>query len=195
MKWLLMAAVFAPAVAASGAAQGQPLLIPGRDVSVLYRLGGAAADQIPGGAPDGVRLLWDAAGQRLRAEPVGRPMYALTDLQRRVADIVFAAQNSYIEARIKGGDPQTLLAGRDVRFARIGEQHLLGMACTNWAIHSQKIDGTGCVTADGVILKAEGTIDGQPGRVTAESVSYGKLPDSDFVPPDGYARLALPGVK
>jgi hypothetical protein len=142
-----------------------------------------------------VRLLWDAAGQRLRAEPVGRPMYALTDLPRRVADIVFAAQSSYIEARIKGGDPQTLLAGRDIRFTRRGAGRLLGLECTNWAIHSQKIDGTGCVTADGVVLRAEGTIDGQPGRLVATSVAYGPLPASAFVPPEGFSRLAFSGVK
>ena len=190
MKWLVLALVLCPAFA-----MAQPMLLPGRDVAVLYRLGGAAADQIPGGAPDGVRLLWDAAGQRLRAEPVGRPMYALTDLPRRVADIVFAAQSSYIEARIKGGDPQMLLAGRDAHFTRRGERILLGLACTDWAIHSQKIDGIGCVTADGVVLKAEVTIDGRPGSVVAQTVAYGALPGSEFVPPDGFARLQLPGSR
>lgn len=175
-------------------AQPAPVLIPARDVAVTYRLGGAAASQLPGGAPDGVRLAWDAAGQRLRAEPIGRPMYALTDLPRRVADIVFAGQGTYMETRIKGGDPQTLLAGRDVRFTRRGTEHLLGMDCTVWTIRSQKIDGTGCVTADGVILRAEGTIDGRPGSLQAQSVSYAKQPASAFVPPDGFARMSLPGM-
>ena len=48
----------------------------------LYKLGGLPPSQIPGGAPDGVRLQWDATGQRLRADPVGRPVYAIADLSR-----------------------------------------------------------------------------------------------------------------
>jgi hypothetical protein len=193
----MVALAFCSGLAWSGAAraQSQPLLVPGRDVAVVYQLHGAAADQIPGGAPNGVRLLWDATGQRLRTEPMGRPMYALTDLQRRVAEIVFAGQKAYLEARIKGGDPQTLLAGPNVHFTRRGKARLLGMDCTDWAIHSQKIDGTGCVTPDGVVLRAEVTINGLPGSLVAESVSYGKQPDAAFVPPEGYARLALPGAK
>ena len=174
-------------------AMAQPLLVPGRDVAVTYRLTGAAADQIPGGAPDGVRLQWDATGQRLRTEPVGRPMYALTDLQRRVADIVFAGQGAYMETRIKGGDPQSLIAGRDVHFTRQGVAHLLGMDCTNWAIRSQRIDGTGCVTPDGVVLRADVMIDGRPGGLLAQSVAYAKQPASAFVPPAGAMRLSLPG--
>jgi hypothetical protein len=194
MRRILFALTILPSVASAAPVVEQPLLVPGRDVAIVYRLGGAAVGQIPGGAPNGVRLVWDATGQRLRAEPIGRSMYALTDLQRRVADVVFAAQSAYIETRIKGGDPQTLLAGRDIRFSRRGAARLLGLDCTNWAIHSQKIDGTGCVTADGVVLRAEGTVDGQPGSVTAQSVAYGKQPDSAFLPPEGFARLALPGM-
>jgi hypothetical protein len=188
--WLAVALVW-PGLAA---AQSQPLLVPGRDVAIVYRLEGAAVDQIPGGAPNGVRLVWDATGQRLRAEPMGRPMYALTDLQRRVADIVFAGQGAYMEARIKGGDPQSLVAGRDVRFTRRGSERLLGMDCTVWTIRSQKIDGTGCVTADGVILRADGLFSGRPGRMVAQSVSYGKQPESEFVPPNGFTRMSLPGL-
>jgi len=177
-----------------GLAWAQPLLIPGRDVTILYRLEGAAVDEIPGGAPNGVRLVWDATGQRLRAEPLGRPIYALTDLQRRVADIVLAGQGAYMEARIKGGDPQSLVAGHDVHFTRRGSERLLGMACTVWTIHSQKLDGTGCVTADGVVLRADGLFGGRPGRMVAKSVSYGKQPDSEFVPPVGFTRMSLPGL-
>jgi hypothetical protein len=198
MKRFVLALAALPGLVAFAPPHGaaaQPMLVPGRDVAVVYRLGGAAVAQIPGGAPDGVRLLWDAAGQRLRTEPVGQPVYAITDLGRRVADIVFAAQNSYIEMRIKAGDPQTLLAGSDIRFTRRGTAHLIGLDCTLWAIHSRKIDGTGCITADGVVLRAEGTIDGQPGSVTALSVAFAPQPPDRFVPPEGFFRLPIPGAK
>ncbi len=176
-------------------AMAQPLLVPGRDVAVVYRLGGAAAEQLPGGAPDGVRLQWDATGQRLRAEPIGRPVYAITDLGRRVADVVFAAQASYFEVGIRGGDPQSLLAGADVRFVQRGRSRVIGLECTEWEIHSRKVDGTGCVTNEGVVLRAEGRFDGQPGSLTAVSVTPGRQPDSAFRPPEGFFKLSLPGPK
>lgn len=195
MKRLLLAFLACPVFAYPSLAGAQPMLVPGRDVTVLYRLGGEAAEQIPGGAPDGVRLQWDAAGQRLRAEPVGRPVYAITDLGRRVADFVFAQQGAYMETRIKGGDPQTLLAGRDARFTRRGTDRLLGLDCTNWAIHSPKIDGTGCVTVDGVVLRAAVTVEGRPGTLTALSVVYAPQPADAFAPPAGFSRLSLPGFQ
>ena len=195
MRRLTLALAVLGALVPAGAAMAQPMLVPGRDVAVLYQLGGAAAAQIPGGAPNGVRLLWDAAGQRLRTEPVGQPIYAITDLGRRVADIVFAAQNAYIEMRIKGGDPQTLLAGRDARFTRHGAGRLLGLDCTEWAIHSRKLDGVACITADGVVLRAEGTVDGQAGSVTAQSVAFTAQPPDRFAPPEGFFRLPLSGAK
>ena len=185
---LLVAACF-PALALA-----QPRLVPGGDVDVLYQLDGAAAQQIPGGAPDGVRLQWDAAGQRLRAEPVGQPVYAITDLRRRVADIVFAAQSSVLELPLRGGDPQALLAGADARFTRKGTGHVLGMECTEWAVQARRVDATGCVTADGIVLRAEGTWNGQLGRAMARSVARGAIPDSAFEPPASFIRVPL-GVR
>ena len=83
-------------------AAAQPRLVPTGDVDVLYQVDGAAAQQIPGGAAGGVRLMWDAAGERLRAEPVGQPVYAITDLRRRLAELVFAAQSSVLELPLRG---------------------------------------------------------------------------------------------
>ena len=172
-------------------AAAQPRLVPTADVDVLYRVEGAAAQQIPGGAPDGVRLQWDAAGQRLRAEPVGGAVYAITDLRRHVASLVFAAQSSVLELPLRGGDPQTLLAGSDARFTRHGAGRVLGMDCTEWSVQARHVDATGCVTPDGVVLRAEGTWNGQPGRAVALSVARGPIPAASFVPPPGFFRVPL----
>jgi hypothetical protein len=181
-----MALLFLPAAAAA-----QPRLVPTQDVAVVYRIGGSAAQRIPGGAPEGVRVVWDAAGQRVRAEPVGLGTYAIADLGRRVTDIVFEAQHAYLELPIRGGDPQALLAGEHVTFARRGTETLLGMACTDWVIHAEKVTGMGCVTADGVVLRAQGLFDGQSGSMTAISVDLNPQADSSFRPPKGFFRLAL----
>ncbi|WP_158744608.1 hypothetical protein [Acidisphaera sp. L21] len=191
MKLLLLLCLLSTPVVA----WAQPRLVPSGDVDLVYRLAGAAATQIPGGAPDGVRLQWDAMGQRLRTEPVGRPMYAITDLQRHVADIVFPAQNSFLELPLRVGDPQTLLAGSDVRFTRRGASRVLGMDCTEWAIHSRKLDGTGCVTPDGVVLRAEGLFDGRQGSFQVVSVTRGRVPPGQFTPPAGFFRLPMMGAR
>lgn len=170
-------------------AQPMPRLVPARDVDIVYRLEGAAVQQIPGGAPDGVRLQWDAAGQRLRTQPIGAPVYAITDLRRRVAAVVFAAQSSILELPLRGGDPQTLIAGADARYIRRGNSHALGQDCTEWSITSRHLDVTGCVAADGVVLRAEGLFNGQPGSAVALSVVRGPIPLASFVPPPNFFRL------
>ncbi len=177
-----------------GLAVAQPRLLPAADVTATYQLGGALADQIPGGASDGVRLQWDAAGQRLRADPVRRPGYAILDLGRRVAQLVFPQQSSVLELPLRGGDPQTLLAGADVRFTRRGTGRVLGLDCTEWRVQSRKLSGTGCVTEDGVVLRADVTYDGRPGTATATALSREATPPERFAIPSTYFRLPL-GVR
>jgi hypothetical protein len=185
--WLLPAFL----LSTTAFAQDAPNLVPSRDVTATYRVSGAAASRIPGGAPDGVRVAWNASGQRLRAEVVGQPNYALVSLRARVLDIVFSLQRAYFELPIRGGDPQSLLAGTDVRFTRRGPGRVAGLACTEWAVKSRKLDGVGCVTDDGVVLQAQGTFNGEPGEAVATSVSYGNAGPSLSPPPD-FFRLAAP---
>lgn len=189
-RLVLLCCLLAP----PGLAVAQPRLIPNGDVSVTYRVEGAAVDQIPGGAPNGVQLVWDAAGQRLRAEPVGGPVYAIVDLARRSTDIVFAAQRSILQLPLRNGDAQSLLGFSNLQFTRRGAGHVLGIECTEWIVHARKLDGTGCVTADGIILRAEGQFDGRPGTVKAVAVGRGQVQWDAFSLPDGFFRLPL-GVR
>lgn len=189
MRWLVLAGLLpAMAVAQPGP---WPLLVPARDVDVTYRIAGPAAAQIPGGAPDGVRLQWDALGQRLRAQAIGSPTHAITDLGRRFADIVFAAQSTYVEAPLRAGDPFAMVAGESATFIRRGASMVGGLACTEWAVRTLRIDGTGCVTAEGVVLRAAGAFDGMSGTVLAVSVFTVAQPKGAFQPPPGFFRLEL----
>ena len=181
--------LFLLALLCPGLAAAQPRLLPGADVTATYNLGGALVDQIPGGAPDGVRLEWDAAGQRLRADPLRRPNYAILDLTRRVAQLVFPQQSGVLELPLRGGDPQSLLAGADVQFTSRGPGRVLGMDCTEWRVQSRKLSGTGCVTADGVVLRADVTYDGRPGSATVTSVTRGGIPPEHFTVPPNFFRL------
>ena len=189
---LILALLAAPALASA-----QPRLVPKADVDVLYRVSGPAAAAIPGGAPGGVRLEWDAAGERLRSEPVGGAVYAIADLGRHVADVVFTAQNTYLELPVRGGSPQALLsqavAGAGAQFTRLGTGQVLGIACTEWSVHARKLDATACVSGEGVVLRASGTWDGQPGQLVALSISHDRTPPDQFRPPDGFFRVNLKG--
>ncbi len=196
----LLAAVVVLATPVLAAAQPRlvpPRLVPERDVQVLYRVSGPAVAAIPGGAPGGIRLEWDAAGERLRSGPVGGPVYAIADLGRHVADVVFTAQNTYLELPIRSGNPQALLslavAGADGQFTRGGTDRLLGLSCTEWTVRARKLDATACVTEEGVVLRASGTWNGQAGELVALSVSHGSVPPGQFNPPEGFARINLKG--
>ena len=196
--WLLLFVMLSPTVACAQSAPGAipsrsvPGLIPSRSVTVTYRVSGAAVDRIPGGAPNGVQVAWDAVEQRLRVEAVGQPNYALVALHSRVLDMVFGTQRAYLELPIRGGDPQTLLTGRDVHFTRRGSDHVAGLDCTEWAFRSHKLEGVGCVTPDGVVLRAHGTFEGQPGEVVATTVAYGEVNGPDLLPPADFFRLMSP---
>jgi hypothetical protein len=192
MKSVHGAAVLALLLPAAGAL-AQPRVMPPGDVTVTYRLDGPAALQIPGGAPDGVKLEWDAAGQRLRAEPIGGRAYAVTDLRRHVAEIVFPQQASVLELPLRIGTPEALLAGSDARFTPIGNSRVLGMDCTEWTVQAKHMDARGCITPDGVVLRAEGLFNGQQGSLIATAVHRGPIPEAAFTTPPGFGKVSLAG--
>jgi len=173
-------------------AESVPAMIPSRSVTVTYRVSGVAVDRIPGGAPDGLWVMWDAVEQRLRAEAVGQPNYALVALRSHLLDVVFGLQRAYLELPIRGGDPQALLTGRDVHFTRRGSDRVAGLACTEWGFQSRKLQGVGCVTPDGVVLRARGVFEGQAGEAVATAVAYGEVNGPDLLPPADFFRLMAP---
>ncbi|HYZ61843.1 MAG TPA: hypothetical protein VE650_05265 [Acetobacteraceae bacterium] len=181
-------------VAGAAAAQEQPKLLPDRDVTIVYRLGGAAAESIPGGAAGSVRVAWSAAGQRLRAEPEGRPQSVLVELggapSVKVVDSGLHASMS-LPVRASDLQPMTL---QGAHLTRRGRATVAGLACTEYAVQSSRGRGTVCLTPEGVALRANGEVDGRSGTVTAVSVSYGALPETLFRVPQGYMQLAIPGV-
>ena len=102
-------AVAAAGLLAAGAAvaQDRPLIQPTRDVAVTYRVEGDAASVIPGGIPSTLRLSWDAAGQRLRAEPDGRSQ-VVVDLHARTALVMDTMLRSALTLPMRASDMQTL---------------------------------------------------------------------------------------
>jgi len=177
--------------AGAAVAQERPLIQPSRDVSVTYRVEGAAADVVPGGIPGALVLSWDAAGQRLRAGPQGRSQAVIVDLRAHSAVVVDTVLRSALTLPVRDGDlaPLTL---DGVRLTRQRDVTLAGLACTEWAVQSSRGAGTVCLTADGVALRADGTVDGRHGTFTATNVSYGPVRDDLFRVPSEFMQFSVP---
>ncbi len=178
-------------LAAAAPAQERPLIQPSRDVSVTYRVEGAAATVVPGGIPNALRLSWDAAGQRLRAEPEGRTQAVIVDLRTHSALVMDTALRSALTLPTRDSDLQPLTL-EGARLTRRNEAVVAGLPCTNWAVQSSRGNGTVCLTADGVALRADGEVDGRHGTFTALNVSYGPVRDDLFRVPADFMQLSLP---
>lgn len=167
---------------------GPPRMQPSRDVVVVYRVEGEAANLVPGGLPGTVKLSWDAAGRRLRAEAEGRNQVALLDLRQHAGQVIDTTLRVVLPLRLRAQDLQALsLEG--ARLVLRGQDTVAGLACTVYRVETGRAPGSACLTADGVMLRGEGEVQGRPGRLTAVSVSYGPLPPGLFVAPAGYMAL------
>lgn len=179
------------ALVGTAAAQDRPRTQPTRDVTVAYRVSGAAASAIPGGIPGALRLSWDAAGQRLRAEAEGRTQAVIVDLRAHSAQLLDTGLRSALTLPVRDGDLQPLTLD-GARLTRRGNDTVAGLACTNWDVQARRGSGVICLTADGVPLRADGDVDGRTGTFTATSVSYGPLPADLFRAPPDFMQLAMP---
>jgi hypothetical protein len=173
-----------------GAAPDRPPIPPRRDAAVTYQVGGAAAQAIPGGVPGLLTVRWDAAGQRLRAEAEGRTQAVLIDLRTRQGSVIDTGLHAILPLRTP--DPGAMLRLDGARFTRAGQDRVAGATCTNWTVQHPKGNGTICVTADGVPLRGEGTVDGKQGNFVATSIDLSPQPDALFRAPPGYQTLNLP---
>ena len=173
------------------AAQDRPLLQPTRDVTVTYRVEGAAAEVVPGGVDGPLRLSWDAARQRLRAEADGRTQAVLVDLPHRTAVVLDTAMRAVVALPLREKDLQPLTLD-GARLTRRGRATVAGLACTTWDVQARRGTGTVCLTADGVALRAEGAVDGRQGSFTATDVAFGAVAPGLFAVPPGYFSLNLP---
>ena len=189
----LLAALPPAALPSVARAQDRPRIQPSRDVAVTYRVEGAAASAVPGGIPGALRLSWDAAGQRLRAEPEGRTQAVIVDLRAHSAQVLDTMLRSALTLSVRDADLQPLTLD-GARLTRRGDEVVAGLPCTDWAVQSPRGAGTVCFTADGVALRADGEVDGQRGAFIASSVSYGPQRDELFRVPSDYMQFSMPKI-
>ena len=177
------------AVPMTGVAQAaQPPRQPTRDVVVSYRVDGPAVSLIPGGLPGPVRLSWDAARRRVRAEADGRSQIAIIGLASRAGQLIDMNLRIAIPFHVRAKDLQPLTLA-NAQLEPVGRQTVAGLQCTNYRVEAEGGPGSVCLTDDGVPLAGGGEVEGKAGRFTAISVEYGKLPPDLFMAPPGIIDL------
>ena len=193
----MRALVLIALIAVGGAGPDRPVVPPRRDAAVTFRVTGAAAALIPqldgGAAPGEMVMRWNTAG-RLRLEAEGRPQVLLLDTGTLSAHIVDSTLRSAIALPIKQRDMDAILLTQ-ATVSRLREDKVAGLACTVWQVHGRQGEGTICLTADGVPLRAEGTVDGKQGSMVATSVQLEPQPLGKFAVPAGYMSFSMPKFK
>ena len=164
-----------------------PRTQPTRDVIVTYRVEGQAQNLVPGGIPGPLRLSWDAAGQRVRAEAEGRTQVALLDLKNHTSQAIDTTLRVVLPLPLKASDLQPLTL-EGARLIPRGRETIAGLACISYTVQATT-PGSVCLTPDGVPLRGQGDISGKPGTFTATAVQYGHLSPDLFEVPRGYIAL------
>lgn len=187
MRHMLAAAVLLGA--APAAAQERPPLTPTRDVAVTYRVTGPAAQQ---GAP-AIVVAWNAAAQLMRSEVPGMG-WMVMDLRQGRGFMVMEQMRAILD--IPAGQMMQLPGhSPTATFRKEGTATVAGLPCTLWRVQDGASQGRSCITADGVMLRAEGSHQGQSGGMEATSVTFTPQDAARFQRPQGYqAMQGMPGM-
>jgi hypothetical protein len=81
---------------------------------------------------------------------------------------------------------------QNATFTRGGTAKVAGTDCTIWRYQGQNQTGEACITADGVMLRAQGSSQGQQGEMEATRVAYGAQDPAQFQRPQGYQTMQVP---
>ena len=186
MRPALLAALLT-AVALPALAQDKPLTFPTRDVSITYRFLGTP----PGGQtlPE-MTMSWIAASQVVRMD-MGGMGWMVADHQAQRGFMVMDQARMVMEIpmaqvmRQAGPSPTAT-------YRRTGSSSVAGLACDLWSFQDGANAGTACITADGVMLRAEGSSQGHAGGMEATAVTYGPQDPARFQRPNGYQTMQMP---
>ena len=168
-------------------AQTRPTATPTRDVAVSYRASGqgAAAD---------IRMSWLPARNLMRMDMPGGQGWMLVDTSAGTGFMVMEAQRMVMDMPRNQMPTPGITPGASARFTREGAARVANLECTNWRVEDQGETARICLTADGVMLKAE-SLSGQAagrGALEATSVTYGAQDPARFQRPAGFQAFQMP---
>lgn len=181
-----IAAALVAVLPCAAQAQDRPQIFPTRDVAVTYRVSGPAT-----GAE--MTMLWSAAQRLMRMNMPGGAGYMVADHANQRGFMVMEAMRMIMDV------PMQQAAGyqkelENARFTRGGTERIAGTDCTVWRYQGQAQSGEACITADGVMLRAQGNAQGQQGRMEATRVVYAPQDPSLFRRPQGYQAMQAPAM-
>ncbi|CAH0242226.1 DUF4412 domain-containing protein [Roseomonas sp. CECT 9278] len=184
MRTTLAAAILATALPIAAQAQDRPQIFPTRDVAVTYRVAGQ-------GQQAELTMQWAAANRMMRMNMPGGVGYIVADHQNQRGFMVMEAMRTIMDV------PMAQAAGmqRDLenaQFTRGGTEKIAGTDCTVWRYQGPQQSGEACITADGVMLRAQGSAQGQQGRMEATRIAYGPQDAAQFRRPQGYQTMQMP---
>jgi hypothetical protein len=172
-------------------AQNVPALRPTHDVAVVYRAFGSPSSSGPEQVHT-IRMAWGDRGQELRVEIDRLRTVTLIDFRQQRVTMLVEPRRLALEFTL---DPRLIpgfVVPADARIARAGTDTVAGQGCDVWNFTGSRGTGTACVTGDGLVLRAKGTMaNAGTGRVEAVSVAYGPQPAALFAPPPDYRRMDL----
>lgn len=165
-------------------AQDRPQIFPTRDVAVTYTVSGQ-------GQGAEMTMQWLAERKLMRMNMPGGMGYMVADHQNQRGFMVMEQMRAVMDV------PMQQAAGmqRDIenaRFTRGGTEKIAGTDCTVWRYQGESQSGEACITADGVMLRAQGTAQGQQGRMEAVRVAYGAQDPAQFRRPEGFQTMPMP---
>jgi hypothetical protein len=167
-------------MAAPALAQDRPLTMPTRDVDVIYRVGGGMEQ----------RMRWGVTLGKLRVDPPSPGLYMVLDTRTRVMETVREGERTVLQ--IDGMAPPVPGTAPSQRFVRHGTAEVAGLPCVLWdTMDTQGRPTTACLTADGVLLRAES---GGGVLLEATQVRFAPLPGVVFQVPAEYRRIMAPAL-
>ena len=172
----------------TGAARAEtPRYMPARDVAITYSSAGSEA-----ALPPRVVMRYFAVADRIRLDGNGGP-YLLLDRTMQRVEMVLPDAKLAMELPPGAGITQGFLLGEGMNFRRTGTSTVLGRTCTVYDITIEHTHATACLSADGLLLRGEGTDPaGRHAKIEAISVAFAPQTPGMFSPPDTYRYMAMP---
>lgn len=181
---LILAALL---TAGAATAQTRPTVTPTRDVAVTYRASGQ-------GAASEIRMSWLPARNLMRMDMPGGQGWMLVDTNAGTGFMVMEAQRLIMDLPRNQMPTPGITPSQNARFTREATARIANTDCINWRVQDQGEDARICLTADGVMLRAE-SLSGQAagrGMLEATAVAYGAQDPARFQRPAGFQTFQLP---
>jgi hypothetical protein len=183
----LLGGAFFIATLGAAAAQERPAnIFPAHDVAITYTV---IDDQR--NTSSVIDMHWHQGGQQARIDLPGNT-YAIVDRGADRAMLVMPRQHVVMAIPLSATPVAEFLPDQNAQFTRGGSDTVAGHRCDLWTLRNAQGTASVCLTADGVVLRAQGKAkDGESGGVMATAVNYAPQPEALFIAPPDLPKVEL----